>query len=115
MNTIVFWLSIEIKHFIADYLLQTEVMYEGKRGEEFWLFPLLCHSGVNAAGVFLVVWLLTENIPAAITAFFIELISHALIDRSKLFFENIYSRFAVRVIDQLLHQATYLLIYFSFM
>ena len=114
MNFVLFWLSIEIKHFVADFLLQTDWMYEGKRREKCWFAFLIIHSAIVAYGTFLIVWYLTGVPVCGSAAFFIDLFLHASIDRVKLFVETFSTPLEAQVIDQLLHQATYLLIYLLF-
>lgn len=40
-----------IKHFLADFLLQTDWMAAGKDRPKGWLLPLAAHAGVHVANL----------------------------------------------------------------
>ena len=103
-------LAFAFKHFVADFLLQTNWIAHGKERSEGWQAPLavhvLCHAGLTL-GIALVLaprlWWLAP----------LELVVHAAIDRSKTLIGN---RGGWQVnqpqywwllgFDQFLHQAT---------
>jgi hypothetical protein len=47
------FIAFQVKHFIADYPLQTEYML-GKFKDEGWVKPLLAHVAVHALGTFVI-------------------------------------------------------------
>lgn len=104
-----FWLLIEIKHFICDYWLQTLWMWEGKRAAYNWVAPLFTHSLINALGTFTVVCCI--NPPQAGSALILDLAFHAAIDRAKPSVEEKFGYKFATLLDQGLHQLTYLGIY----
>lgn len=107
----IFWLLIIPIHFVKDYYLQTNAMYEGKRQATGYLPQLACHSAVNALGTMFVVWITlldTEPVAGAVVALAAGLFdfgAHLAIDRAKFLFD------LSTVTDQSLHCATYLTIY----
>ena len=112
---ILYWILIEFKHVIADYVLQNSWIYTGKRRRFGYLAPLASHAAINAAGTLLVVLIFTGNMHSAMTAFAFDFVMHALIDRLKLVFERFMSAEAATVIDQMLHQATFVIIFIFWM
>jgi len=68
------------KHFLADFLLQTDWMAAGKERPEGWLLPLAAHAGVHGAltaALFLVVS------PALAWLGLVDALVHGAIDRLK--------------------------------
>ena len=49
MNPIILWLCFEIKHFLADFPLQTEYMLGKFRPGKEFILPLAAHCAVHAA------------------------------------------------------------------
>jgi Protein of unknown function (DUF3307) len=41
------WLAFELKHFVADFVLQTDTLAKGKERVEGWLIPLTIHAGIH--------------------------------------------------------------------
>ncbi|WP_313523856.1 DUF3307 domain-containing protein [Shinella sp.] len=69
-----------IKHFLADFLLQTDWMAAGKDRPKGWLLPLAAHAGVHGAmtaALFLVV------APSLAWLGFVDMLVHGVIDRLK--------------------------------
>nr|WP_298094528.1 DUF3307 domain-containing protein [uncultured Shinella sp.] len=69
-----------IKHFLADFLLQTDWMAAGKDQPKGWLLPLAAHAGVHGAmtaGLFLAV------APSLAWLGFADMLIHGAIDRLK--------------------------------
>ena len=68
------------KHFLADFLLQTDWMAAGKDRPKGWLLPLSAHAGVHGAmtaALFLVV------APSLAWLGFVDMLVHGVIDRLK--------------------------------
>nr|WP_314088532.1 DUF3307 domain-containing protein [uncultured Shinella sp.] len=69
-----------IKHFLADFLLQTDWMAVGKDRPKGWLLPLAAHAGVHGAmtaALFLVV------APPLAWLGLADMLIHGVIDRLK--------------------------------
>jgi Protein of unknown function (DUF3307) len=69
-----------IKHFVADFLLQTSWMALGKERAEHWILPLSAHAGIHAAATFLIV---TALMPRLYWLAAVDFVIHFTIDRSK--------------------------------
>jgi hypothetical protein len=103
-------LVMTLKHFVADFVLQTNWIAHGKNRSEGWLAPLavhaLCHAFLTLAIALLVaprLWWLA----------FVDFIAHATIDRGKTIIGqrggwgvNEARFWWLLGSDQLLHQAT---------
>ena len=68
------------KHFLADFLFQTDWMAAGKERPQGWLFPLAAHAGVHGALTALL--FLTVSPPLAWLGL-ADAAVHGLIDRLK--------------------------------
>jgi len=69
-----------IKHFLADFLLQTDWMAVGKDRPKGWLLPLAAHAGVHGAmtaALFLIV------APPLAWLGLADMLIHGVIDRLK--------------------------------
>ncbi|EKF57441.1 MAG: DUF3307 domain-containing protein [Agrobacterium albertimagni] len=101
-----------IKHFLADFLLQTSWMAHGKERLEGWMAPLLAHITVHALGTLLIALLMAPQLAWLAV---IDLIIHGLIDRTKALVQQRY-HFKVEQAaywwllgtDQTLHHLTHL-------
>lgn len=74
------YVAFHLKHYTADYLLQTCWMVDGKARADRWLLPLAAHAGVHG--------LLTTAIaltlaPTLAWLGLVDLVIHATVDRSK--------------------------------
>jgi hypothetical protein len=71
----------QLKHYLADYPLQTEYML-GKFSEDDWVLPLLAHSSVH--GFFTMIILLPfVSTVAAISLALFDMVVHFIMDRIK--------------------------------
>ncbi len=77
---IVVFVLFEIKHLLADYILQTDWMAQGKQRRAGWAPPLFVHAGMHGFGTALVA--LAVN-PAFVWLAFVDFFVHALIDFMK--------------------------------
>lgn len=107
-----------IKHFVADFWLQTAYMITGKsRGGAEWIPPLALHCGVHSV---LSLALICSIRPNAAYLVVIEFILHFVIDRAKTSYQlpsgtwpmqergkNLGSYYFAFGLDQLAHQITY--------
>ncbi len=80
-----FWLSLAVilflaKHVIADFLVQSNWMAEGKSRETQWVLPLSVHSGIHAFGTLAICLALT---PALSWLAIVDFIVHFMLDRAK--------------------------------
>ncbi|MCJ8055096.1 DUF3307 domain-containing protein [Shinella curvata] len=69
-----------VKHYLADFLLQTDWMATGKDRSEGWLLPLAAHAGMHGAMtavLFLVV------APPLVWLGLVDMLIHGAIDRLK--------------------------------
>lgn len=72
--------AMAVKHFLADFVLQTSSVARGKAAEHNWLGCLSLHAGLHAAGT-----LVVALVFAAVTWWVapVEFVVHAAIDRGK--------------------------------
>ena len=68
------------KHLIADFLLQTAWMANGKEQAQGWLAPLAAHVAIHAAATGLIFWLWA---PAYVWMAGVDFVVHFAIDRAK--------------------------------
>lgn len=103
-------LAMAVKHYVADFVLQTDWMARGKERHDGWLAPLAAHAGTHALGTLLVAlvfrptlwWLALCDFPI-----------HACIDKAKTSVSH-RTRWPIADVrfwwlmgfDQLLHQVT---------
>lgn len=82
--TLVFILLVvyQIKHFVADFPLQTPYML-GKFKDEGWVGPLSAHAGVHAGFTFLIVTFACTDLMFAFAAALFDFIIHFTMDRIK--------------------------------
>jgi hypothetical protein len=81
----VFWLgalyvAFVIKHFLADFLLQTSWMAHGKAESQGWLAPLATHAGIHGA---LTLLLMLALLPSLWWLGLVDFAVHTVIDRCK--------------------------------
>ncbi|MEL6961878.1 MAG: DUF3307 domain-containing protein [Pseudomonadota bacterium] len=74
------YLLFRLKHFMADYVLQTSWMARGKEQPDGWLTALFAHSGVHALGTAAIA---AAFAPSMIFLGTVDLFLHASIDRAK--------------------------------
>lgn len=79
-----FGLSIwaQIKHFIADYPLQTPYML-GKFKKKGWLLPLAAHAGVHFLFTFSISFIFTESLEFSMLLGVLDFFIHLVMDRIK--------------------------------
>lgn len=101
-----------VKHFLADFLLQTTWMALGKERAAGWVMPLAVHAGIHAIATGLICVVFA---PALIWFAAVDFVLHFAIDRSKAiagrFLQINPSRPAfwwLLGLDQTLHHATHL-------
>jgi hypothetical protein len=56
------YVAFVIKHFVADFLLQTSWMVAGKEQCRGWLTPLAAHAGIHAALTLLLMLVLQPSL-----------------------------------------------------
>ena len=80
--SLAFWLlaALTLKHFIADFLLQTRWMAAGKEAPQGWALPLACHAGLHGLGTTLIALMLE---PSAWWLGLADMAVHAVIDFGK--------------------------------
>jgi hypothetical protein len=80
--SLAFWLlaALTLKHFIADFLLQTRWMATGKEAPQGWALPLACHAGLHGLGTTFIALMLE---PAAWWLGVVDMVVHAVIDVAK--------------------------------
>ena len=105
-------IGLEIKHFIADYLLQPGWILAGKG--DFRKPGGYAHAGVHAALTALLLVTLGTPPPLAAAIFAVEFVIHYALDYSKIMYsrgvhvDRQPARFwALHGVDQLAHQLTY--------
>jgi hypothetical protein len=111
--------GFELKHFIADYLLQTGWMIAGKGS--FARPGGYAHAGVHALGSAIVLLIARIPLPAVAALVVAEFVVHFLLDHAKVSYsggidpdEDAQRFWAMHGLDQFLHQVTYVvMIYFA--
>lgn len=119
MEIILLFVLFFVKHFLADYPLQTEYMLRKSRAYG-WKLPLFMHSLVHAAMTYIILMtvvslgLFSVTWGVILALVFIELVAHFLIDawkarlcKSK---PNESAFWIALGADQLFHYLTYALI-----
>ena len=109
-----FYLSVLflIKHYVADFLLQTGWMALGKARAENWLLPLCIHVGIHTLGTALICLAVA---PRLIWLAAVDFGVHFAIDRSKAVASRAAGDDPTQAVfwwlfglDQTLHQLTHL-------
>lgn len=73
----------QIKHFMADYILQTPYMLQKFKGGREWILPLAAHAGVHALYTTSIAALVTSNPLFAVSCGFFDFAVHFTMDRIK--------------------------------
>lgn len=110
--------TFQLKHFVADYILQTDYML-GKFKKQDWELPLLCHTLVHAFFTFVICVALIDPVMAFYLACF-DLCVHFVMDRIKAS-PSLLGRFNPKQkifwitlgIDQMVHHLTHYIIIFT--
>lgn len=107
-------LSLQIKHFLADYPLQNKYMLR-KTAKKGWQLPLLAHAGVHGGLTWLVLWPLV-GFSFSFVFGVIDFCIHFCVDLWKARYTNHHpfqkAFWIAHGIDQLAHNATYIAIAF---
>lgn len=74
--------TFQLKHFIADYLLQNQYML-GKFKDRGWVLPLAAHTGVQALATFLIVLAFGKGLGMAVGLGLLDFTLHFIMDRIK--------------------------------
>jgi hypothetical protein len=100
------------KQLVADFLLQTSWMANGKEQPEGWFWPLAAHVAVHAAATALIFAALA---PGYIWIALVDLVVHFAIDRAKGLLNRAFDTDPTKTgfwwligIDQTLHHLTHL-------
>lgn len=73
--------AFQVKHLLADYVLQTRWMTEGKAGSGLaFVKPLLAHASIHAAMTAVIILFVA---PAMVWLAVIDLAAHGVLDRIK--------------------------------
>lgn len=73
-------LAFAAKHYLTDFVLQTDWMARGKERARGWFGPLLVHAGLHGLGTLLIVLLARPELWWLAPA---DFAIHAVIDRAK--------------------------------
>ena len=111
--------GFELKHFVADYLLQTGWMIAGKG--DLRAFGGYAHAGVHLIGSAIVFIVVGNGLVASILILAAEFVVHYGLDFAKAYYgrgvsaeTNTQLFWAQHGFDQLMHQLTYAaMIYFA--
>lgn len=120
-KVIVILILFELKHFLCDWVFQTEYMAAGKCRLHGWLMPLLSHAGLHAVGTFAVMLIVSRSIRVAAFLAVFDLICHFTIDRIKSS-PNMFGTYKTQDrwfwillgADQAAHHLTYFFIVFAY-
>lgn len=80
--TFILLLIFQLKHFLADYPLQTKSML-GKFNQNGWVKPLSKHCAVHAFFTAFIVAVFTANIMLVVTLALFDFVVHFCMDRIK--------------------------------
>ena len=111
--------GFELKHFVADYLLQTGWMIAGKG--DLRAFGGYAHAGVHVIGSAIVFIVARNALVASVLILAAEFVVHYALDFAKAYYgrgvsaeANTQLFWAQHGFDQLMHQLTYAaMIYFA--
>lgn len=102
----------QIKHLLADFILQTSWMAYGKEKPEGWLAPLTAHACVHAALTAIIFVVLA---PAYAWLGLVDFVIHFVIDRAKGLLTRLFDADSMDTafwwligVDQTLHHLTHL-------
>lgn len=121
MNILFLLALFLIKHFLADFPLQSQWMVFGKGKEKGWILPLAAHASVHGILTTLIIFAATFDLVLALLIGGLEAVAHFSIDRVKAS-PNLLGRFKdiskpsfwiALGADQLAHNLCYLLIVYS--
>jgi hypothetical protein len=112
-------IGLNVKHFIADYLLQFPRMIAGKGN--FRMAGGYLHAAIHVFGTACVLWLLAVTPQLIVAIVFAEFVIHYILDFAKVHYsaeisssERPRAFWALNGLDQLLHQLTYVaIVYFA--
>lgn len=116
-HVIIWWVLLEIKHLVADGLLQRPY-HLGKFKEKFQDYApaMLSHACINGIGVWLIIILMTGDYNLALSLMSAEIILHWGIDRlkasKKLLGRWTYTQamfWHMLMLDQMIHRLTYVM------
>ena len=106
---------LTIKHFLMDYVLQTEYMLR-KTNKSNWFMPLLVHAtvhGVTSWLALLIPAILINQVAAITLLCLAEAVTHLLIDgtKSRLFHYSVLQPkyWVVHGVDQMMHTCVYII------
>lgn len=108
----------QLKHFIADFLLQNMYMVNGKQGYVNWVLPLFTHTSIHGFFTFLIAFIFTFNFILALVLALFDIIIHFSMDRIKaspyyLDYEITDKKFWWMIgLDQMIHHLTHYSIIF---
>lgn len=108
---IILFILFEIKHFLADFILQFPYMYKNKGQTKGWVGPLFDHAALHA--IFTMAITMFVNPLWCIPLALLDLITHFIIDRWKATrkAEVTDERFWIYLgIDQMLHHIVMIII-----
>lgn len=122
----IYLVLFQIKHFIADWCLQSMWMVKGKRRSDWtFVFPLLAHAGLHSVFTFFVVNAVSRDFTLSLKCGLFDLTAHFIIDRIKghpyldFLFDwsnpNKKIYWVIMGLDQLCHSLTYLVIWYYFL
>ena len=126
-ETLILLLVFQVKHFLADYPLQFQFMYENKGKKEGWVGPLFLHSLTHAGMTYWIVLVyisfFTDSEELTVgylllvvyTASAFDMITHFVADRWKAVKKegpNTKSFWINLGIDQMVHHAVGVIIVF---
>lgn len=89
MSNLIVWKMLlllvlfQLKHFLADFPLQTQYMLGKFKGGKAWILPLLAHGLVHAAFTFLIAYAFTRSPIFSAFLAYTDLKIHTLMDRIK--------------------------------
>lgn len=110
-------LGFQIKHFVADYLLQFDWMVAEKG--DLRKFGGYAHAGLHVVGSLMVLLLASVHIVTILWLIGAEFVIHYTLDFTKIYYskdvnleESPQKYFALHGFDQFLHHATYIVMSF---
>lgn len=113
----------QLKHFLADYPLQTPYMLGKFKSDWSFFWPLYSHAWVHGTLSLLIAFTYTHDITFSIRIYMIDMVIHFLVDRMKAGpkylgrFKDMYEKkfWWCLGFDQMIHHLTHYLLIFLIM
>lgn len=83
INIFILLILFQVKHFLADFPLQTPYMLNKFKASWGFVVPLLSHGLTHALGTLVISYMFTQSIYYSLKLAFLDLVVHSIMDRIK--------------------------------